>query len=106
MTMKVRLDESEYRCGLVECYEHIAIKAGYKPTQHTLYDCRRVCVSKHIQDAWYDYYHERAKEKDPSLPDSEIMCSITMLLLMNGAKVQPGLADNEASVENGFATEE
>lgn len=104
--MKVRLDESDYRCGLVECYEHIAIKAGYKPTQHTLYDCRRVCVSKHIQDAWYDYYRERAKEKDPFLSDREIMCNITMLLLMVGAKVQPGLADNEASVENGFATEE
>ena len=104
--MKIRLNESDYRCGLQECYKNIAVKAGYTPTQHTLYDCRRVCVSKNIQDAWYDYYHERAKEQDPFLSDNEIMCSITMLLLMNGAKVQPDLADNEVSIEKGFATEE
>lgn len=104
--MKIRLNESDYCCGLTECYKNIAMKAGYTPTQRTLYDCRRVCVSEHIQDAWYSYYHERAKEKDPFLSDSEIMRSITMLLLMNGAKVQPDLADNEVSIERGFATEE
>ena len=69
--MKIRLNESDYHCGITECYEHIAVKAGYTPTQHTLYDCRLVCVSKHIQDAWYSYYHEKAKEKDPFLSDSE-----------------------------------
>ncbi len=104
--MKIRLNESDYRCGLTECYENIAVKAGYSPTQNTLYDCRRVCVSEHIQDAWYSYYHKMAKEKDPLLSDGEIMRSITMLLLMNGAKVQPDLADNEVSVERGFVTEE
>ena len=104
--MKIRLNESDYRCGLTECYGNIAVKAGYTPTQRTLYDCRRVCVSEHIQDAWYSYYQEKAKEKDPFLSDSEIKRSITMLLLMNGAKVQPDLADNEVSIENGFATEE
>ena len=104
--MKIRLNESDYCCALTECYENIAIKAGYTPTQRTLYDCRRVCVSEHIQNAWYDFYCERAKEKDPFLSDGEIMRSITMLLLMNGAKVQPDLADNEVSIESGFATEE
>ena len=104
--MKIRLNESDYRCGLTECYEHIAVKAGYKPTQHTSYDCRRVCVSKNIQDAWYSYYHERAKEKDPFLSDREIMYRITMLLLMNGAKIQDDLKDNEVRIESGFATEE
>ena len=104
--MKIRLSESDYHCGLTECYENIAVKAGYAPTQHTLYDCRRVCVSKHIQDAWYSYYHEKVKERDPLLSDRDIMCNITMLLLMNGAKVQPDLADNEVSIESGFATEE
>ena len=53
--MKIRLNESDYCCGLAECYENIAVKAGYTPTQRTLYDCRRVCVSEHIQDAWYSY---------------------------------------------------
>ena len=103
--MKIRLSESDYRCGLTECYENIGVKAGYKPTQHTLYDCRRVCVSKHIQDAWYSCYHEKAKKKDPFLSDNEIMRSITMLLLMSGAKVQDSLADNEVSIERGFVTE-
>ena len=104
--MKIRLSESDYRCGLTECYKNIAVKAGYKPTQHTLYDCWHVCVSKHIQDTWYSCYHERAKEKDSFLSDNEIMCSITMLLLMSGTKVENSLADNEVSIESGFVTEE
>lgn len=104
--MKIKLNESDYYCGLTECYENIAAKAGYTPTQRTLYDCRRICVSEHIQNAWYSYYHSVAKEKDPFLSDSDIRRSITMLLLMNGAKVQTDLADNEVSIESGFATEE
>lgn len=51
--MKIRLNESDYRCGLIECYENIAIRAGYTPTQHTLYDCRRVCVSKALKVLGY-----------------------------------------------------
>lgn len=104
--MFVRLEEKEYRCGLFECYENIARKAGYFPTERTLYDCRKVCVNRHIQDVWYEYYTAKRKAEDPSRSDEDIRRDITMVLLMYGTKVREDLEDDEVDVAEDFASEE
>ncbi len=103
--MRIKLNEEDYRCGLVQCYENIARKAGYTPTDKTEYDCRHVNVSRHIQDTWYEHYYALIREREPFLAGSDIMRSITMLLLNSGAKVQADLSDNEVHIESGFISD-
>ena len=104
--MLVKLSESDYFCGLQECYENIARKAGYLPKDISRYDCRHVNVSKNIQDAWYAYYKDQAKASNPDRAEADILREITMLLLLCGAKVQADLPDSAAWIEKGFYSEE
>lgn len=73
----------------------IAEKLGYNLTPHTRFDHTKICVAKNIQDAWIRHYEEQGYT-----PES------TMISLnVAGAKVDDKLADNEVSVEKGFAYE-
>jgi len=77
--------------GLVEFYDAVAYKLGYNP-EAVCYDCRKLTVSKSVQDVWY---HEFQNEgMNPS--------QITMLLLMSGPKVDQNLQNYDVEVFDGF----
>ena len=62
------------------------------PEQVKLVDCRKLCVASNIQDGWYDYAKENGIDT----------VELTMLLLMNGPKVNGSLADNCVELQEGW----
>ena len=87
---------------IVDLYRAVAMKMGYKSTRELHYDCTKINVAPNIQDNFYEYYAEYAKQMSPNLPESEINVSITMLLAMSGPKVDKDLKANEVEVFDGF----
>ena len=99
-SIKLIVPEKNY--GLVELYEAVASEMGYLIPDKLHYDCREINVSKEIQDGFYAHYLELIKANEPSMPESEARCQITMLLAMSGPKVDENLKANEVEVFEGF----
>ncbi|MBQ9605551.1 MAG: hypothetical protein IJV16_00025 [Lachnospiraceae bacterium] len=102
---KIRLEHGEYDNGLMNTYENIAKRAGYRITDSTVFDCTKIDVSENIQDSWIDFYRELEKKEHPELADLDIMSNVMALLLNFGAKVNNSLSVNEVSIMTGFAKE-
>lgn len=66
------------------------------------YDCRKINIAENIQDNFYVYYDNLARETDPTLSENDIKTGITMLLIMSGPKVDNTLKANEVEVFDGF----
>lgn len=98
--MKIKVQSKNY--SIIELYETVAKEMGYTNTREIQFDCRKINVSKNIQDGFYTYYIELASITDPNTSETEIRVEITMLLAMGGPKVDESLADNEVEVFDGF----
>lgn len=98
--MKITLPENKY--GLIECYNTVATQMGYADTSELNYDCRCINVAENIQDGFYEYYRTLAVE---NATENEVNTGITMLLAMNGPKVDKNLKANEVEVFDGFIAE-
>lgn len=48
--------KSDCMYGLFCFYENVAKTAGLKTTKDSRYDCRKICVSKPIQNCLWQYY--------------------------------------------------
>ena len=68
------------------------------------YDCRKINISENIQDNFYVYYDNLARETDPTISENDIKIGITMLLIMSGPKVDNKLNANEVEVFDDFVT--
>ena len=66
------------------------------------YDCTRITIAKNIQDGFYEYYAEIAREANPDVTAQEMSIATTMLLTMKGPKVDESLNANEVEVFDGF----
>lgn len=89
--MKVPLMKEDCYCSLLRFYETVAAATGVTDIGNAWYDCRKICVTKDVQDMLWDYY--RTEE---SMSDMEI----TTLFLHMGPKAvidQPGLYLAEAN---------
>lgn len=95
--MKLTLNKAAY--GLPDFYDAVARKMGYNATDNLSYDCRKITISKEIQNGFYEYYIKSLRE---NLSEREIRTSVTMLLLMSGPKVDEALKGNEVEVFDGF----
>lgn len=89
-------------CGIVDFYDVVAKGLGKFGTREFKYDCTKINVAENIQDGFYEYYTQVARETDPTLSESDIRTSITMLLAMSGPKVDSTLKANEVEVFDGF----
>ena len=98
--MKIKI--APRKCGIVELFDSVAREMGCKNASELNYDCRHINVAKNIQDMFYEFYTQLAREADNTIPDSDIKVGITMLLAMTGPKVDEDLADNEVEVFEGF----
>lgn len=96
---------SETKCSLTEFYDKAAREIGFISVDNLVYDCRHINISKEIQDNFFEYYKELAKEKDPYISDNDIQISTTMLLAMAGPKVDVNLKENEIEVFDDFITQ-
>lgn len=92
--MIIKLNKEEIKdLGLNEFYKVAATVAGLE-TEFGMFDCRKINVSKKIQDLWYEMYKE--KGMNPT--------EITMMLLMCGPKVDPDLTGYTADVDKAFVS--
>ena len=89
-------------CSLVDFYDTVAREMGYADTSELHYDCRKITVSEEIQDDIIAYYHDAARETDPTLSESDIRIGTAMTLLTSGPKLDITLNANEVEVFDGF----
>ena len=101
--MKFKLEGKPY--GLIELYDEVAREMGYTDTSELQYDCRCINVAANIQDGFYEYYTELARETNPDAHMNDVRTSITMILAINGPKVDMNLDHDEVEVFKGFIKE-
>ncbi len=92
MSASISLSLDECNCGLCDFYTHVARKMVVKDCDNVQFDCRRICVTKSVQDAIWNYY------RSEDLSDTEI----SILLLMSGPKANLSGLEYRAEVEDGF----
>ena len=102
--MKLHIRETS-KCGLSEFYDKVAREIGYISVDNLVYDCRHINISNDIQDNFFAYYKEIAREKDPHISDNEINTGTCMLLAMAGPKVDAELKENTIEVFDGFISQ-
>lgn len=93
---EIMLRKHESYCELEKFYEMIAKKMGVVVTDDALFDCRKICVTKNVQDEIWSYYKEVKFAKDEE---------IAMLLVCSGPKANLEAMNSEqyrAEVEDGF----
>lgn len=96
MTKNVQLSKEDCYCDLTDFYENVARKIPVGITDRTLFDCRKICVTKLVQDTLWSYYRE---EQHISNMD------ITAIFLIYGPKANLKKAKDmpyRAEVEDGF----
>lgn len=98
--MKVTVPNKNY--ALIDFYDTVARQMGYANVSDLKYDCRKINIAENIQDGFYEYYTENAKETNPNANMADVRTSITMILAINGPKVDKSLKINEVEVFDGF----
>lgn len=94
--MRIILKQEECFCSLCDFYEHVAKKLGIVVTDNAQFDCRKICVSKAVQDELWVFYYQEA-----GLSNIEIAA----LFLNAGPKANiAGGEEYIAEVGNGFVT--
>lgn len=56
--MKVILTKEDCHCKLIDFYEKVAHKAGLDFDDNSLFDCRKISVTKRVQTEISSYYHD------------------------------------------------
>ena len=107
--MKIKVPKKDY--GLTELY-HLVAKEYVKETFNGEieavdfsgyeFDCRCINVAQNIQDGFYRNYMKILEEVTPSTSKVDMRVGITMLLAMNGPKVDGDLDYDEVEVFDGF----
>ena len=98
--MKFNIPNKPY--DIIGLYDAVAMEMGYLSTERLNYDCRCINVAANVQDNIYEYYIQNAKEVNPNANMVDVRTSITMILAINGPKVDINLADNEVEIFKGF----
>jgi len=92
MKKKYKLSEEKCQCSLLDFYRNVAEISGVKITQKIQYDCKKIYVTKPVQDCIWEYYHEIG------YTDNEIM----IIFLHYGPKASLPGSEYEIQIEKGF----
>lgn len=95
MLKKHKLSQSDCECGLGDFYENAARKLGIRITEMTQFDCRKICVTKPVQDYIWKHYYDEGRSN----------VEISALFLQYGPKANLDGDALEFTVEDGFAME-
>ena len=90
--MKITMTYEEVYCSLDELYNNVAKRMNISMIGK-MFDCRKIEISKRIQDELFNYYKEE-KGCDE--------CQVGMLLCFAGPKANGNLEGFEIIVEDGF----
>lgn len=95
MLKRYSLSQSDCQCRLGDFYENAAKKLGKVVTEKTLYDCRRICITKPVQACLWAYLSEQG------YTDGQIAA----LMLQYGPKANLDGDEFEFTAEDGFVSE-
>lgn len=96
MTKRFTIRRCECICDLQKFYENAARAAGLEVSDKIQFDCRKICVTKAIQNALWTYYTAH------NCTDEEI----SMLFLALGPKANLDGEGYNFIIEDGFVSEE
>lgn len=96
MKKRYKISQSKCKQGLVEFYKCAAEISGLKMTSKSVFDCRKICVTKPVQDSIWRYYSEYKKQSDEE---------IATVLLHCGPKANLDGETFEFEIEDGFVSE-
>ena len=88
------LSEEQMEQTLCDFYRTAAEILGYEENETTMYDCTRILVAAHVQDAIIASY----KAACPKVTMEQII----MHLAMSGPKIAEDLGENEVVLQEGF----
>lgn len=89
--------------GMAKAYENWAKKAGYNITNKTVLDCKKVEISKEIDEYLWKYYRDKTKEKNKRIELTEE--DLAMFMLSYEPKVNEKLKSWTVKISEGFAIE-
>lgn len=89
--------------GMLKAYEKWARRTGYNVTDKTVLDCRKVEISKEIDEYFWKYYRDKAKEKNKRKGLGEE--KLAMFMFCYGAKVNEKLKSWTVKISEGYAKE-
>lgn len=90
------LSPDDCNCLLGAFYENVAKRTGAKVTDKTQFDCRKICITKSVQDIIWKKYAEEGYADT----------TIAALMLQYGPKANLDGSELEFVVEPGFTVEE
>ncbi|MCD8119712.1 MAG: hypothetical protein LUE29_09605 [Lachnospiraceae bacterium] len=93
--MSVTLSQEDCYCDLQTFYKNVATKMGVTVTGSTLFDCRKISVTKQVQDELWAYYYQEEGYSN---------MQISALFLAMGPKANIDQCKEEylAKTEDGF----
>ena len=109
--MKIKVPKKDY--GLTELYYLVAkeyIRETFNGEIEAVdfseyqFDCRCINVAPNIQDGFYRSYMKILQETTPTMSKVDMRMGVTMLLAMNGPKVDTNLDYDEVEIFEGFLT--
>lgn len=100
MRKKIVLEKEDCYCDLDTFYSNVAEKMSADISPETMFDCRKICVTKQVQDELWKYQKEEKGLKDQA---------VASFFLCLGPKAN--LTDQKecpyiAEVQDGFLTTE
>lgn len=95
MKKRYSIAPEKCECSFLHFYENAARAANHEVNDTTQYDCRKICVTRAIQDVIWKYYY------DVGYSNSEI----SALFLMLGPKANLAGEDFVFEIEDGFIIE-
>lgn len=95
MTKRYVLSQSDCECGVGKFYDNVAKQIGADVTDDTRYDCRKICITKSVQECIWKHYTERGQSDE----------QIAALMLQYGPKANLTGDELAVEIESGFITE-
>lgn len=92
MLKKYLLSQSECKCGLADFYKNVANGIGIDITDKTHYDCRKIRITKSVQEYIWKHYSESGQTDE----------KIAALMLQYGPKATLSGGLFEVAIEDGF----
>lgn len=96
MVKNILLREADCYCDLIAFYENVAQKISVKITDKTRFNCRKICVTKPVQEILWSYYREEKNRTDEQIAE---------ILLVYGPKAnleEYGILEYRVEIEEGF----
>lgn len=56
---KLTLSKETCCCDISEFYRNVAAAMGINDFEYVMFDCKKICVSKPVQDTIFAYYEEK-----------------------------------------------